>query len=207
MSLYKGAKTRVRLGSELSEELEVKESAQSHFYFALVVDVVTELAREDALSELLYADDLVLMSETIEGFRNKFIKWKEAFESKDLKVNLGKTKVMVSGSITKDYLSKNKVDPCGVCSLRVKANSALCLQCCKWNHDRYIRVKRVTTKFSRNFACRKYEGNIGETVEHEEKLCDEEDAVREFAYLGDRVSASGGCETVVTARTRCGWAK
>ena len=25
---------------------------------------------------------------------NKFIKWKEAFESKGLKVNLGKTKVM-----------------------------------------------------------------------------------------------------------------
>ena len=29
--------------------------------------------------------------------------------------------------------------------------------------------------------------------------------VREFTYLGDRVSAGGGCEAVVTARTRCGW--
>ena len=28
---------------------------------------------------------------------------------------------------------------------------------------------------------------------------------REFIYLGDRVSTSGGCEPVVTARTRCGW--
>ena len=35
-----------------------------------------------------------------------------------------KTKVMVSGNITKDGLSKNEVDPCGVCSMRVKANSA-----------------------------------------------------------------------------------
>ena len=35
--------------------------------FAVVVDVVTEFAREGVLSELLYADDLVLMSETIEG--------------------------------------------------------------------------------------------------------------------------------------------
>ena len=34
--------------------------------------------------------------------RNKFLKWKEAFECLGLKVNLGKTKVMVSGSITKD---------------------------------------------------------------------------------------------------------
>ena len=49
---------------------------------------------EGVLSELLYAVDIVLMSETIEGLRNKFLKWKEAFDSKGLKVNLGKTKVM-----------------------------------------------------------------------------------------------------------------
>ena len=29
--------------------------------------------REGALCELLYADDLVLMSETIEGVKNKFL--------------------------------------------------------------------------------------------------------------------------------------
>ena len=29
-----------------------------------------------------------LMSETMEGLRDKFFKWKEAFESKDLKVSL-----------------------------------------------------------------------------------------------------------------------
>ena len=90
---------------------------------AVVVDVVTKFAREDALSELLYADDLVLMSETIEGLRNRFLKRKESFESKGLKVNLGKTKVTVSDAITKDCMSERKVDQCGVCSLRVKANS------------------------------------------------------------------------------------
>ena len=35
-------------------------------------------------------------------------------------------------------------------------------------------------------------------------LCDEVETVREFTYLGDRVSAGGGCESAVTARTRCG---
>ena len=29
--------------------------------------------------------------------------------------------------------------------------------------------------------------------------------VREYTYLGDRVSEGGGCEAAVTARTRCGW--
>ena len=40
-------------------------SVQSLF-FAIVVDVVTNFAREGSLSELLYADDTVLMRETIE---------------------------------------------------------------------------------------------------------------------------------------------
>ena len=67
---------------------------------------------------------------------------------------------MVSGCIAKDGMSKSKVDPCGVCSLRVKANSVLCVQCCKWIHGRCARVKMLTQKFSRNFACRKCDGNI-----------------------------------------------
>ena len=105
---------------------------------------------ERVLSELLYADDLVLMSETIKGLRSKFIKWQEAFESKALKVNLGKTKVMVSGGITKNGMSKRKVFLCGVCSLRAKANSVLCLQCGKWIHSRCSGMK--TPKLSRNLV-------------------------------------------------------
>ena len=108
----------------------------SPFLFALVVDVVNEFAREGVLSELLYADFLVLMSETIQGLRNKLLRWKEAIESKGFKVNLGKAEVMACVSITNDGISNSKVDPCGVCSLRVKAKSALCLQCGKWIHGR-----------------------------------------------------------------------
>ena len=70
MRLYEGAKIRVRVDSELSDEFDVKVvmhqgSVLSLFCFAVVVDFVTELAREGALSELLYTDDLVLMCETI----------------------------------------------------------------------------------------------------------------------------------------------
>ena len=42
-----------------------------------------------------------------------FIKLKEAFESKGLKVSVGKTMAMVSGGITKDGLSKSKIDHVG----------------------------------------------------------------------------------------------
>ena len=101
MSLYEGVKPRVRVDSELSVEFEVKMvmhhgSVLSSFLFSEVVNVVTEFDIECALSELMYADDLVLMSETIEVLRDKFLKWKDAFESNGLKVDLRKTKVMVS---------------------------------------------------------------------------------------------------------------
>ena len=42
----------------------------SPFLFAVVVDVFTELSRDSVLSELLYAVDLALTSETIVGLRN-----------------------------------------------------------------------------------------------------------------------------------------
>ena len=74
-----------------------------------------------------------LMSETIEGLRDMFLRWKEAFErSKGLKVNLGRNKVMVSSGITNDGLSKSEVDSSRFCSLRVNANSVLFVQCGKW---------------------------------------------------------------------------
>ena len=40
-------------------------------------------------------------------------------------------------------------------------------------------------------------------MEQEEKLCADVETVREFTYLGHRVSAGGGCEAAATARTRC----
>ena len=46
-----------------------------------MVDVVADSVREGMLSQLLYAGDLVLVSETMKGLRNKFLKWKETFES------------------------------------------------------------------------------------------------------------------------------
>ena len=100
------------------------------------------------LIELLYADDSFLMSETIGRLGNKFIKWTGTFDSKGWKVNLGNTKVIASGSITKDGLSKSNAYPCGVCSLSVKANSVLCIQCDKWIHNICARVKRVIANFS-----------------------------------------------------------
>ena len=44
-------------------------------------------------------------------------------------------------------------------------------------------------------------------MEQEEKLDYEVETEKEFTYLGDKVSAGGGCEAAATARTSCGWVK
>ena len=77
MSLYDGAKTRVTVGSAYSEEFEVKVgvhqgSVLSPLLFAIVVDVITENARRGVVNELLYADDLVIMSEDMEDLKERF---------------------------------------------------------------------------------------------------------------------------------------
>ena len=75
-----------------------QESLLSPLIFAIVVDVVTEHARDRLLNEILYADDLVLMSESMDDLKERFQKWRSALKGKGLKVNAGKTKMMVSGT-------------------------------------------------------------------------------------------------------------
>ena len=94
--------------------------------------------RNGLMSEMLYADDLVLMSETMEGLREKFWGWKEAFESKGLKVNLRKTKVVVSGA--EGEVSVRKVDPCGICGKRVTGKFSVV--CEMWEMDPWKMCER-----------------------------------------------------------------
>ena len=109
-----------------------------------MVDVVTEWAKAGELHELLYENNLFMLNETIEGLWNKFFKCKETFESKGFNINLVKSKVMLTGSIEIYGLSKSNVDPCDVCSMRVKSSSVLYVQCGKWIHSRCAGVKRVS---------------------------------------------------------------
>ena len=119
-------------------------SALSLLLFAIVVDVITESVRNGLMSEMFYEDDFILTSETMEGLRDKFWKWREAFESKGLKVNFRKTKVVVSGA--EGEVTVSKIDPCGICGKRARANSVLYVKCRKWIHGRYSKVRRVTLR-------------------------------------------------------------
>ena len=123
----------------------------SPLLFAIVVDVITEKARRHVVNELLYADDLVVISEIMEDLKERFWNYKDALESKGLKVNTRKTKVMVSGS--EGELFKSKIDPYGVCGGRAMANSALCTKCGNWVHGKCAKTKRATARLAMHFIC------------------------------------------------------
>ena len=80
---------------------------------------------------------------SIEKMKEKFLKWKEAFESKGLKVNLKETKVMVSGS--KGKVLKSIVDLCAKCGKRVMEKSVMCATCGKWVHGGCLKTKKLSS--------------------------------------------------------------
>ena len=65
--------------------------------FAIVLDALAHEFRSWVSRDVLYADDLVIIADSLEEcFRGPLI-WREAMEKKGLRVNAGKTKVMICG--------------------------------------------------------------------------------------------------------------
>ena len=97
----------MKVVTHLSNEFELKvgvhqASHSSPLLLTIVIDVVTNEIKEGTLQEILYADGLLLIAETMAELQKIFYTWKCAHKSKRQKVNLVKTKVMVSkiGQIT-----------------------------------------------------------------------------------------------------------
>jgi hypothetical protein len=168
------------------------------------MDVVCGDIMEGLLFEILYADDLVLMADIMEELQLKFDRWKSVIERKGLKVNMGKTKVMVSGEGGERVVSR--IDPCGVCDKRVKANSVLCIGCKKWVHKRCSGVKGALKKVEGTFKCKRC---VSEAMNREVEtgLNDGIERVESYVYLGNKLNAGGGCLNAVTSRVRVGWMK
>ena len=154
------------------------------------------------MNDILYVDDLVLMNESIENFKEKFLKWKKAFQSKGLKMNLKKIKVMVSSS--KVEVLKSKVDPCAKCSKRVTANSVMCTKCDKRVHGKCAKMKRVTSTLSKGFVCELCVDTKEGIVEPGEELSffDQVDFVKSFCYLGDKLNQITASRQITYFRNR-----
>jgi len=103
--------------------------------------------------ELLHADDLAVIAETEHELIKRLNEWKDNVESKGMRVNINKTKVMVSGE-RQMVRQKDVRWPCGVCSKGVGSNSIQCSSCLKWVHKKCSGIKGSMSKLAKSFICR-----------------------------------------------------
>src|SRR6056300_1728659 len=213
--LYTNARSRVRVNGQLSEEFGVgvgvhQGSVLSPLLFILVLEALSREFRTGAPWELLYADDLVLISDSLDGCVNKLKVWKEGMERKGLRVNLNKTKFLISGPGL-DVLQDSGACPCGVCRRGVGANSILCPRCNCWVHQRCSDITGRCLSSVDDFTCRRclgtarpIDGRPVTNVEVDGTLLDVCDT---FCYLGDTLGAGGGCQRAITTRCCVAWGK
>ena len=153
--------------------------------------------------EDLYADDLVIIPESREECVRRLLTLKGAMEEKGLRINTGKTKIMISGTAL-DLLQSSGEFPCAVCCTGVGSNSIFCKGCKHWVHKKCSGLKRLTEDPDcRRTRCqgtaRPLHGRPQREVQVEpEKL----EVVDSFCYLGDKLSAAGGCELSTTTRVK-----
>ncbi|XP_048753153.2 uncharacterized protein LOC125664425 [Ostrea edulis] len=117
--MYANARGCVRFGDGYSEEFAVKVgvhqgSVLSPLLFIIVLEALSREFRTSVPLEDLYADDLVIITDSLDECVKRLLIWKEAMERKGLRVNAGKTKIMTRGTGV-DLLQDSGSFPCAVC--------------------------------------------------------------------------------------------
>ena len=146
--MYSNARSRVCVGEGYSEEFEVKVgvhqgSVVSPLLFIIVLETLSCEFRCWVPWEDLYADDLVIIAESLEECVRRLLTWKEAMEEKGLRVNAGKTKIMICGTGL-DLLQSSGEFLCTVCHTGVGSNSIFCKGCKHWVHKKCTGLNRLT---------------------------------------------------------------
>ena len=129
-------------------------------------------------------------------------------EKKGLRVNAGKTKFMICGTGL-DLLQSSGEYPCAVCRTGVGNNSIYCNGCKLWVHKKCSGLQRLTP--NPDYRCAWCMGNArpidGRPQSEVQVGPDKLEVVASFCYLGDMLSAGGGCEMAVTTRVKTAWKK
>ena len=182
-AMYNGAKSKVRGNGSYSDEFEVKVgvdqgSVLSPLLFIIVLEALSREFRTSCPWELLYTDDLVLIAETLDLLMEKLKLWKDNMERKGLRVNIGKTKVMICGKGLDTTKPSGKY-PCSVCRKGVGRNSIFCISCDTWVHKKCSGIKgRLFVLFF--------------SVEHVSLGDQKLEVVESFVYLRDGISLNEG---------------
>ena len=214
-AMYVDARSKVRVQGVFSEEFPVRVgvhqgSVLSPLLFIMVMEAVSRGFSKGSPWELLYADDLAVIAESMEELEGRLGAWKDKLERKGLRVNMNKTKVMISGKGLGTILDSGKF-PCAVCRKGVGMGSICCTSCDTWVHGRKAcsGINRVTESLSHSFVCKRCRGDARPITNLPVSEVSVEGApievVDRFCYLGDTIGADGGASDSVGARIRVGW--
>ena len=97
-------------------------SVFSPLLFIIVLEALSREFREDLPMELLYADDLVLMTESDKLLMQKSRQWKKVMDAKGLRMNAGKPKV-IQCRVSRFQSEDSGEHPCGVCRKELGDNT------------------------------------------------------------------------------------
>ena len=99
--------------------------------------------------------------------------------------------------------------PCTVCHTGVGNNSIFCKDCKHWVHKKCSGLKRLTG--DPDYRCRRCQGTAcpldGRPQREVQVGPDKLEAVASFCYLGDMLSAAGGCKLSTTTPVKNAWKK
>ena len=213
-SMYANARSRVQVNGEYSEEFPVKVgvhqgSVLSPLLFILVLEALSRDFRTGAPWELLYADDLLIIADSLEKCIARLKAWKDAMEKKGCRVNMSKTKFMISG-VGLDVLDKAGKYPCAVCCKNVGSNAIICSTCKLWVHKRCSGIK-TALKEDPGYVCPRCQGRVrpidGRPITEVPVDNTQLEVVDRFVYLGDKLSSGGGCTLAVINRCGIAWGK
>ncbi|KAK3573416.1 hypothetical protein QTP86_024633 [Hemibagrus guttatus] len=97
--MYERSRTVVRCAVGQTEEFKVEVglhqgSALSPFLFAIVMDQLSEEVRQESPWTMMFADDIVICSESREQVEENLERWRFALERRVMKVSRSKTEYM-----------------------------------------------------------------------------------------------------------------
>lgn len=107
------SRSKVNTAAGTSEAFDVKVgvhqgSALSPQLFIIVMEKATKLARGNGPWQILCADDLELTAESKEEVADMFNRWEEEMEQRGLKINMEKTKLIVTGNKAREGLQSGR---------------------------------------------------------------------------------------------------